>query len=156
MPDEHDPRCSVDKLESAGLSHNAAIEALRRNEQAQLAKHGWISHYVFDDPDTPTGINVHSHGVQENFGHPDFQIIIPLATETAWGILANLVDGVKAGHRFKPGTTAAWIILGYDVGFADATEGGRDVLRVIIPDPEGRVRRGEMDAEYGRQFEGTK
>jgi hypothetical protein len=155
-PMSHDPRCAVDKLESEGLSHEAAIDALRQKEQAQLAKHGWISHYVFDDPDTPTGINVHTHGLAENYGHPDFQLVLPLATETAWGILANLVDDVKAGRVFSAGTTAGGIIRDYNLGFAAASEGGRDVLRVIVPDPEGRTARGEIGGEYAVQYEGTR
>jgi len=156
MPPESAPRCIVEQLESEGLSHEAALAALRQREDAQLARHGWFSHYVFDDHGTPTGMNIHTHGVLESFGHPDFQLILPLATDVAHQILANLVAEVKAGRRFKAGDTAGEIIHGFDLGFAAATEGGRDVLRVIVPDPEGRTAQGEIEEGYGVQYSGTR
>jgi hypothetical protein len=152
----HDPRCIVEKLESEGLSHEEAMDEVRRRQAAMIAEHGWCCHIVPDDHDSPMGWDAHTHGLEDSYGHPDFEIVLPLPYATAHQILCNLVDGVKAGDRFKAGDAAGGIIRGYDVGFADATEGGRDVLRVIVPDPEGRTARGEIGGEYGRQYEGTK
>jgi hypothetical protein len=152
----HDSRCSVDKLESEGLSHEEAMDEIRRRQAAMVAEHGWVCHIVPDDPDVPTGYNAHTHSLLEFFGHPDFQLILPLPIATAHQILANLVDEVKAGRVFSAGTTASGIIRDFDVGFADATEGGRDILRVIVPDPEGRTARGEIGERYAVQYVGTR
>jgi hypothetical protein len=152
----HDIRCAVDELESRGYTHEEAMVEIRRRQAAMIAEHGWYAHTVPDDPDSPTGFNAHTHGLEDGYGHPDFQLVLPLPFATAHQILINLVDAVKAGRRFKAGHGVRRIIHGYDVSFADATEGGRDVLRVIIPDPEGRTARGEIGEGYARQFEGTK
>jgi hypothetical protein len=156
MPDQPDPRCAVEKLESEGLSHDDAIAEVRRRQAAMIDKHGWVCHIVPDDPNSPTGFNAHTHNLREFFGHPDFQLILPLPLATAHQVLINLVDEVKAGRVFSAGTTASGIIRDFDVGFADATEGGREVLRVVIPDPEGRTARGEIGEAYRVQYEGTR
>jgi hypothetical protein len=156
MPRQHKPRCAVHEAMEQGMSYEDAMEAFQRRDDAALAKYGWSAHLVFDDGDSPTGWNMHTHGLRDNYDHPDFQIILPLTPEVAHDILTNLADAVKASRRFAAGDTASGIIHGFDLGFADATEGGRPVLRVIVPDPEGRTARGEIEEAYAVQYVGTR
>jgi hypothetical protein len=156
MPDEPDPRYAVEKLQSEGLSHEDALAEVRRQQAAAIAEHGWCCHVVPDDHESPTGFNAHTHGLEDGYGHPDFQIILPLPFATAHQILANLVDAVKSGRRFAAGDTASGVIRGFNVSFAEATEGGRDVLRVIVPGPEGQTARGEIGGGYAVQYVGTR
>jgi hypothetical protein len=155
MPRDPDHKCSVHAAMNRGLTHEEAILASQARDAAAIATFGWCGHYVYDDDESPTGLNVHTHGLLESFGHPDFQIVLPLAERVAHAILITLADAVKEGRRFAPGDVAGGIIEGYDVGFATATECGREVLRVIIPGPDGRVRRGEIGGGYEVQYDGT-
>jgi hypothetical protein len=155
MPRDPDHKCSVHAAMNRGLSHEEAILASQASDAATIAKFGWCGHYVFDDVDSPTGLNIHTHGLRESYGHPDLQIVLPLAEWVAHAILINLAAEIKAGRRFAPGDVACGIIEGYFVGFAAATECGREVLRVIIPGPDGRLARGEIGGGYEVQYEGT-
>jgi hypothetical protein len=155
MPRDPDHKCSVHAAMNRGLSHEEAILASQAKDAAAITKFGWCGHYVFDDVDSPTGLNIHTHGLRESYGHPDLQIVLPLSERVAHGIMINLADEVKAGRRFAPGGVASGIIEGYDLSFATATECGREVLRVIIPDPDGRLMRGEIGGGYEVQYEGT-
>jgi hypothetical protein len=152
----HDIRCAVEKLESEGLSHEDALTEVRRQHAAAIAEHGWCCHVVPDDRDSPTGFNAHTHGLEDSYGHPDFEIVLPLPFAVAHQILINLVAEVKAGRQFKAGDLASQIIRGFNLGLALAVEGGREVLRVVIPDPEGRTARGEIGEEYAVQYIGTR
>jgi hypothetical protein len=43
---------------------------------AAMAVHEWNAHYTVGDPQTPTGVNYHTHGFVESFNHPDIQIVL--------------------------------------------------------------------------------
>ena len=122
-----------------------------------MAKYGFYTHFVVDDDfdNSPSGVNLHTHGMMDSVGHPDFQITVPLNPEVANGIFHNLYDRVKAGDSFKEGDEAADILGGgFKVTFINAVECGRPVLRVILPDPDGNIRKSKMQkkwkaAQYG-------
>lgn len=154
--EEQDLACQIHEAIRGGMTPEAALAAARQRDAEALAEYGWYAHLVFDDDDSPTRYNIHTHGLAERYGHPDFQVVLPLAPGIAHGVLIALADGVvKDGRRFTAGTPVAEIIRGFDVGFAEASECGRPVLRVILPDPDGRLERGEIGAEYAVQYEGT-
>lgn len=156
MTRDPDHTCSVHEAMNRGMTHEEAIYASQLRDAADIAQFGWCGHLVFDDPDSPTGWNVHTHGLAETYGHPDFQLVLPLAEQVAHAIVINLADAVKEGQRFEAGTAASGIIEGYDVGFAAATECGREVLRIIIPGPDGQVQRGKIGGGYEVQYDGTR
>jgi hypothetical protein len=116
------------------------LESVRQWQDEMMDKHGWYVHFVTDhDTDSPTGYNVHSHGVQESFGHPDLQIVAPLPPELAHSLLRILVDRIKVGESFKPNKKYDKIIRTLSVTFTEAVEGGRTVLRMILPDSTGAL-----------------
>lgn len=135
------------------ISKGQALKKIREWEQKNLRKHGWIVHYVIDDPG-PTGANIHTHGLH-NFGHPDFQIVVPLPQTVAHDILINLVDRVKAGEQFQAGQKVDKVIRAFSVKMIEATECGRPILRVIIPDPEGNVDLGKISDPFVKQYDGV-
>jgi hypothetical protein len=155
MTRDPDHTCSVHESMNRGMTHEEAIADLQAQQDAALIKYRWYCHAILDAADSPTGFDCHSHGLREHFGHPDFQLVVPLPPEMAHAILINLANAVKEGRRFEAGTAASGIIEGYDVGFAAATECGREVLRMIIPGPDGRLARGEITGGYEVQYEGT-
>lgn len=122
-----------------------------------MKQYGFYTHFVFDDDhdNSPSGVNLHTHGISESADHPDFQITVSLDPEVANGIFHNLYDRVKAGDRFGEGVVAKDILGGgMKVTFISAVECGRPVLRVILPDPAGNILKSKMQkkwkaAQYG-------
>jgi hypothetical protein len=128
---------------------------MRDWEEANIREYGWFVHFIVQDAETPTGFDAHTHGLRETCGHLDFQIVIPLPEKVAHGILINLADRVKAGEKFVAEQTVA-DVLANDllVKLIEATEGGRQVLRVILPDKKGKVEFAEISEPYVKQYEG--
>jgi hypothetical protein len=121
-----------------------------------MAKYGWYAHYVADDDDSPTGFNGHTHGFEESWKHPDIQIVIAMPQTQIHGIMAQMADLIKEGAKFEPGTEYNEVLQGYPVKFGWAREGGdRRVLRMILPDKQGRVARDEITEPFNVQWEGV-
>jgi hypothetical protein len=105
----------------------------------------------------------------DTWKHPDVQIVVPMPQEVAHGVFWAVVEQIKEGKKFEPGTEYAGILEGYKVRFAWAREGsetqfkpgsqvqmvGRPVLRIILPDKDGRTARETMAEPYLIQWEGT-
>jgi hypothetical protein len=53
-------------------------------------------------------------------------------------ILVGVVDKIKEGVKYESGKKYAGIIDGFKLEFLDAIEGGRPVLRILIPDEKGK------------------
>jgi len=131
-------------------------QELRAQEQEWMKKYGWYMHYVPGDSDVPQGfVNAHTHGLEESWGHYDLQVVIPLDQRTVNGVLQSAVDLVKAGTKIVPGEDYEKIIKNYKVRFAWAKESDRRVLRMILPDAQGRISPHTMEPTWARQWEGT-
>jgi len=96
----------------------------------------WIIHYVIGDYG-PGGIaNIHTHGM-ENYGHLDFQMVLPLKKEQATMLLNTIGLEVQNGKRFEPGHYSG-AVYSCDFRLELHRETSRDVLRLIFPDPQFR------------------
>lgn len=142
----------VEEALAEGLTAEDARERYRAFEQEKLAEYGWIVHSVGDDSDSPTGFNVHTHGLVENFDHPDFQIVIQMPPQYIYAILEGLVDRVKEGERFSADEMVDDVLHGFQVKMVEATECGRTVLRIILPDKKGNCDSWTMEDPYLRQY----
>ena len=108
--------------------------AFAAHENAVMEKYGWLVHYVFDT----NPYNIHTHGLPENFGQPDFQIFANLSQTTAHAILVDLFLRVKSGEKFETGKKYNDVLKGYDLKFELAKENDRIVLRLIFPGKDGK------------------
>lgn len=112
------------------------LEAAMKKTAEDIAKYGFAVHGVHDYPDGFA--NYHTHGIAETVGHPDFQIVMPLPFDVSMSIFWTLFRRVKDGERFAAGQSADRVIKGYQVRFLEAREDGRDVLRLLLPDKNGK------------------
>lgn len=80
--------------------------------------------------------NTHTHGL-EQFGHRDFQIVLPLDPKTMYAIFTYLVERVKSGERFGVGDYVTGVVQGKVVRLVSGVDARRVVLRVVLPDPNG-------------------
>jgi len=113
---------------------------LSHSDEQGFEKFGWFAHCVPAGDNTPCGgYNYHTHGMEASYNHPNIQIVLPLRMETAHHIVGDIIDKIKAGERFEPNKEYANIVGGgYMVRFIEAMECGRKVLRLLIPDKNGK------------------
>jgi len=135
----------------APLPEEEALARLRAWEAEMMGKHGWYAHVVGDDDQSPTGFNAHTHGMEAE-GGLDFQVVLPVPAQCAHSILANLVK-VSKERELAAGQDVDGVLQGYKVRLALATECGREVLRAILPDREGRLG-ADADEPFNNQAEG--
>lgn len=122
-------------------------------EMDRMDKVGWFGHYVCDIPGTQY-INAHTHMLDKTFGHLDLQVVLPGDRRVVDGVIAAVVSRIKDGAKFEDGDVVSDIVPdGYDLKFVAATESGRPVLRILIPDVENRFGSDCEDALYAGQAE---
>ncbi|MFJ8258624.1 DUF4262 domain-containing protein [Peribacillus asahii] len=117
-------------------------------EQQMLAEYGWYMDAIFAEEYDEIHANYHTHGVQENFNHMDFQIVLNMDPEVANDIFFTLIDDINKGKRFEEGKEYSDILEGFKVTFKQYREMGRDVLRVLLPDEDGIFPTEENCDEY--------
>lgn len=129
---------NIADLNAAIRSEKKKLHFLKKMEvwqEEQLKKYGFYIHFVFDEERTPNYTNIHTHGIMENFNHPDLQICLPITDMWAKFILHTIVDKIKSGEYFKTDVEYPDILAdNYKVKFIKAIECRREILRVILPD----------------------
>jgi len=126
---------------------------------AKIEKYGFVIHYVPNDDfdHSPSGVNIHTHGLHKINNHLDFQITVPLPPHIASRIMHRLYELVKGGEVFCAGGESDKVLQGgMKVGFIEVQECDRTVLRVIIPDEDGNHKQSTMNrqwrtAQFGQQ-----
>jgi hypothetical protein len=88
------------RCEAIGATPAEADAKIRSRDADMLKRFGWLAHIVVDDPDSPTGFNWHTHGLQERYDYRDFQIVCPLPPKVAHQIGNTLAD---LNFAFKEG-----------------------------------------------------
>lgn len=117
-----------------------------------MAKCGWYAHLVGGDDCSPTGFNYHTHGFVESFDHLDIQIVLPMPQDLCHSVANTVVKNIKKkGQKYSPGKLYDNIMKGYNVEFQYATECGRRVLRLLLPDKNGKSKDSETE-QYRLQW----
>ena len=127
----------------------------KMREQENFRRNGFIAHVVKEDEESPTGFNVHTHGFMESWNHPDIQIVLPMTEDMLKLTIKEIAERVKHGAKFRPGDRAENIIKGATVKFIHAVEDNRSVLRVILPDRQGKLDKEAMEDRFQIQYEKT-
>ena len=144
---DHKPKCKC-AMCSSGLPREEALEEMRNWQNECVSKFGFYVHYVNEGE----VIDVHTHGLVETHDHPDLQIVLPIDPKTSHSVINNVVAKIEEGQVFSDGMVVEDIIQNFSVKFVDAKEGDRDVLRIILPDPQGKIEPDEIDAKYAIQY----
>lgn len=117
------------------------MEGLSDFEHNAVRKFGWWVHLLTEsDPSSPTGFNMHTHGVAEFYGHTDFQCVFPhIDPSYIMAFWNDMINDIKQGQRFLPDIDyPGYAEDGYFIRFIEAVEDGRPVLRMLIPNTAGR------------------
>lgn len=108
-------------------------------QKEMLEEYGWYMDIVPAEEYDEIHANYHTHGVQDNFNHMDFQIVLNMDPEIAHQIFIGLIIDISNGKSFVEGEEYPDIIEGLNVGFKEYKEMERDVLRVLLPDRNGTL-----------------
>lgn len=146
--DKNKCKCAVCQGRSEGLSDVEAFERLRKIEAEKIAEYGWLIHVV-SDTTAAMKVNIHTHGIAENFGHPDLQILVPMSNNQIHSFFNEIVNRIKAGDRFSDGDEIPDM---EKIRAVAATESGRTVIRFIFPDENGSVDPSTMEYPYNMQY----
>lgn len=145
-------QCSVCQQVEEGVPREEALRRLHGWEARQLRKHGFYVHFIVEGLSNGMA-DIHTHGIRESFGHAEFQLTVNVGDRNALAIFHALVDRVRAGEVFRTGVDYKDIARGYKTRFIDATEGGRPVLRLVVPDVSGNLEKETMDLQFAKQYE---
>lgn len=101
----------------------------------------WIIHHIVNKDNAevfPANLcNCHTHGMK-TYTHKDFQVVLDLGDDVTDYILNSLCEKVQDGQTFLPGQTVMGIYANLPIKLWSVNEGGRSVLRALIPDDDGR------------------
>lgn len=107
----------------------------------------WIIHCVTNG--VSDACNAHTHGMNR-YNHLDFQMVLNYPHQEIARILNTMGLRVQSGERFKAGDIVEGIYEDCPVRLDAAQEGGRNVLRVVIPDKYNRFPEEENCMEQYR------
>ena len=133
-----------------GLTLGEAQEKHRQWAREQIETHGFYVHFT---PLSDIAFNYHTHGVETVFHHPDLQIVVPLPERVVIQMFHNVVAKIKAGRIFESGDIEEGIVMDYNVKFIDAVEGGRKVLRIVVPDSDGHLDESDLTEDFSFQYQ---
>lgn len=107
-------------------------------QQDMMEKYGFVIHNVFPDSEKEILWSHHTHGLKENFNHTDLEIVLPISPQLAGSLLHGMVEQIKEGKSFENKLISSEVIENFDVQLFRTTENDREVIRVILPDANGK------------------
>jgi len=114
-----------------GISHEEALERIGLKDAHSIEFHGWTGHIIADSP------YAHTHGLPESCGHPDVEVRLACDPDERGRLLGIVAGAVTLGRRFADGQEAR-DLFSVPVRLVTRLESGREVLRVVFPDVNGR------------------
>lgn len=132
------------------------LQTMWAHEQEMLDKYGWVVRYVFEtDAHEFDGLaNIYTKGLPESFGHPNIQVVLPLPQDIIHSVLLGMVESIKTGVVFESGVISDEVLRGMPVTFKTFKNNGKEVLRLLLPDPNGILPTDPSCQEaYKRQLE---
>lgn len=85
----------------------------------------------------PYFFNAKTHGM-DKYGHKEFQMVLEIDHKMVMYILNSLGKRVQAGEKFQSGDSVSEILQGYDIRLQEFSDGEQPVLRVFLPDSNGK------------------
>ncbi|MDA8345321.1 MAG: DUF4262 domain-containing protein [Thermaerobacter sp.] len=129
---QFDAECAVcQEAQREGIPHDEAMRRMKIREAHMIEQIGWVVHAITDAP------LAHTHGLQETYGHPDFEVRLPVAPRRRYDLLRTLAEAVQAGQTFHAGVESLTPFQ-CPVRFVERQEDDRTVLRAVFPDANGR------------------
>jgi hypothetical protein len=115
------------------------FDRLKEVHEKALREYGWFAHFVNGDRTCPNQTNYHTHGLVEKYHHPDLQICIPIQPSVAHSLFHAAVARIREGFVYEPNKSYDNVLAGgLSVKIIEVEEGNRSLLRIVLPDANGR------------------
>ncbi|MBQ8997150.1 MAG: DUF4262 domain-containing protein [Clostridium sp.] len=102
-----------------------------------MKKNGYIIHNVFPTRENEI-FSHHTHGLKENYNHMDLQIALGVHPAIINPVLDGVANQIKNGVTFEDKLVSDRVIQGFDVQLVKVKFGSRELLRIILPDENGK------------------
>ena len=114
------------------------IISLEQKQKEWMKKYGFVIHNVFPDSQDEVLWSHHTHGLKENFNHMDLEVVLPIDPQIVGSIFHGMVDLIKGGESFEDKLISDKVIRNYNVQLVKVNDGQRDLIRIILPDVNGK------------------
>lgn len=130
------------------------IKDYMQKEKELMDKYGFVIHNVFPDSEDEILWSHHTHGLKENFNHIDLEIVLPMSPNLAGSIFHGMVSSIKEGESFENKLISGKVIKNFDVQLVKVSDEKRELLRIILPDKNGRFPSdADCDEVYKNQLD---
>lgn len=151
-PEQLEPDHDHDSVQCSACE--MGMDKVAEFDRKAMEKFGWYCHFVPGDEQSPTGLNMHTHGLTVSRNHPDLQLVLPLSMQILHGVFCRAIQLIDEGRPLEAGQIRHDILSNeMPVRIVKATECDRSVLRIILPDENGCVDSGELDELYNKQYD---
>lgn len=154
FPTEAAAEARIDQMEAAVM--DGRILRFQKKEREMVDKYGFMVRYVFETEQSEfDGLaNIYTVGLPETQSHLNVQVVLPLPQNIVHGVISSLVHLIQSGQSFKDGDQSFEVLDGMWVSFKEFDNMGQKMLRIMLPDAEGRLPyHEECDEMYKRQLE---
>lgn len=128
----------------------ATYEQIQAHRDFLMQEHGFLIDFVFPCEDSENqDWDIHTHGLVENFSHPEIQICIGLPQEIAMPIIHSIVSRIKAGEKFTHGQVDWEIAKDYPTYFIRVNE---NMVRLIVSDRSAQYLEEDVVGVYLQQY----
>lgn len=115
------------------------LKEIKKHSEDMMNKYGYVVHNVFPSKDDDEILcSHHTHGIRESFNHADLEIVLPLDPKMVAQIFYSMVELIKQGESFEDKLSSDKVIKNFDVQLVKVHDGTRELIRVIIPDMNGK------------------
>lgn len=130
------------------------LNDVMKQQKEMIEKYGFVIHNVFPSSEDEVLWSHHTHGLKENFNHTDLEIVLPIDPQLAGSLLHGMVEQIKKGESFENILISDKVIENFDVQLVETMEGDRKVIRVVLPDANGKFPKDKDCAEiYKNQLD---
>lgn len=130
------------------------LNDVMKQQKEMIDKYGFVIHNVFPSSEDEILWSHHTHGLKENFNHTDLEIVLPIDPQLAGSLLHGMVSLIKKGESFENILISDKVIENFDVQLVETMEGDRKVIRVVLPDANGKFPKDKDCAEiYKNQLD---
>jgi hypothetical protein len=111
---------------------------------------------IYDKKDykhSPTGINIYTTGLKEQFNHPDIQIVLNFKKEIIEEIIKKCIDKISNGERFVTDIIYDDILpKEHKIIFKEKIMKNKKVYRLIFPDHNNNINKEDIHYDFIKQF----
>lgn len=107
-----------------------------------------------DFKNSPTGVNIYTVGLKQNYDHPEIQIVLNLKKEIIEKIIETCIKKIEKGNDFLTDIIYDDILPNdYKIVFKEKNINDRKIYRLIFSDVDNNIAEDSISGEFFHQYE---